>query len=58
MEENFCCPKCGSNEIIGDNLDTEEGWNNAKCECGHSYTYQEYIEASAAFSTNALLKDL
>ncbi|MFE0584844.1 hypothetical protein [Pantoea vagans] len=58
MEENFCCPDCGSEEIIGANLDTEEGWNEATCKCGHKYSYDEYVAASARFATNALLKDL
>ncbi|AKE92995.1 Uncharacterised protein [Cronobacter sakazakii] len=57
MEENFCCPECGSEEIIGD-LSTEEGWNNATCECGHKYSYEEYVHASAVFAAKCLFKDL
>ncbi len=56
MEEKFCCPECGSEEIIGD-LSTEEGWNNATCECGHKYSYEEYVHASAVFAANCLFKD-
>lgn len=58
MEETFCCPDCGSQEIIGDDLTTEEGWNRAYCECGHKYSYEEYVHATAVFSASALFKDL
>ncbi|OVZ72925.1 hypothetical protein [Yersinia intermedia] len=52
------CPECGLNEIIGDNLDTEEGWNNAVCTCGHKYSYAEYEQMSAEVSVEMLRNGL